>query len=162
MFKLLYLFAATVSSPLQPNAVACPNAHQTDLKVKQIIADLAALGSSDLDKSSKVDEQQRLFGELESLGQKGVPAIIAQMDDRRPLAEPQISLQNSPTAFEAVRHYGPEQIVDALDTILGQITGASNGLIVNGGNAVERSVVVAGWQSYAATLECDGSPRPER
>ena len=114
-----------------------------------------------MDKWSKVAEQQRLFGELESLGQKGVPSIIAQMDDRRPLAEAQISLQNhSPTAFEAVRHYRPEQIVDALDAILGQITGASNGLIVNGGNAVERSAVVAGWQSYAATLECDGSPRP--
>ena len=156
MSKLLYAIAVALLTPAQASAGSpCPDTHLVELRVKQIIAELAALGSSDLDRSSKVAEQQRLFGELEDLGPSAVPAIIAQMDDRRPLAVAQISLQNrSPNAFEAVRHYGPEQIVDALDAILNQITGESFGFIVNGGTETERSNSVAGWRTYAAKLHC--------
>jgi hypothetical protein len=104
--------------------------------------------------------QQQLFGKLERLGSSAVPAIIAQMDDRRPLAVQQISLKNRfPGAFESVRHYGPELIVDGLDTILNQLTGQSFGFIGNGGSDEDRRRAVLGWRTYAAKLVCrEGLP----
>ncbi|MDT8759241.1 hypothetical protein MZO42_11085 [Sphingomonas psychrotolerans] len=101
------------------------------------------------------DRQQRVFDRLEALGQPAVPAIIAQMDDRRPLRTHAISLANhAPDAFEGIRHYGPEQVVDGLDALLNQITGESFGSIVNGGSSRQRDAVVAGWRVYAADLAC--------
>jgi hypothetical protein len=101
------------------------------------------------------DEQQRVFDRLEALGPDSVPAIVAQMDDRRPLRWRQISLVNrAPNAWEARRHYGPELVVDGLDAVLGQITGASFGQIHNGGSDRERRAAVAGWRVYAADLHC--------
>jgi hypothetical protein len=104
------------------------------------------------------DDQQRVFERLEMLGAAAVPAIIAQMDDRRPLRTRAISLVNhSPDAFEGVRHYGPEQVVDGLDAVLNQITGMSFGSIANGGSNRQRDAVVAGWRVYAADLACKRS-----
>lgn len=101
------------------------------------------------------DEQQRVFDRLEALGDEAVPAIIAQMDDRRPLRTQAISLVNhAPDAFERMRHYGPEQVVDGLDAVLNQITGASFGSIVNGGSDRQRAATIAGWRVYAADLAC--------
>lgn len=101
------------------------------------------------------EEQQSVFDQLVALGTEAVPAIIAQMDDRRPLRTRAISLVNqSPDAFEGVRHYGPEQVVDGLDAVLNQITGASFGSIVNGGSNRERDATVAGWRVYGADLAC--------
>ncbi|MFA6114471.1 MAG: hypothetical protein WC729_10770 [Sphingomonas sp.] len=99
--------------------------------------------------------QQQLFDRLVALGPEAVPALVSQMDDRRPLAEKSISLVNhAADAFEGTRHYGPELVVDALDAILNQITGASFGSIVNGGSDRERAATVAGWRVYAADLHC--------
>lgn len=101
------------------------------------------------------DEQQRVFDGLEALGEAAVPAIIAQMDERRPLRTKAISLVNhAPDAFERMRDYGPEQVVDALDAVLNQITSHSFGSIVNGGSPRQRDAAVAGWRSYAADLPC--------
>jgi hypothetical protein len=101
------------------------------------------------------DEQQRVFNRIEALGPAGVPAIIAQMDDRRPLRTRAISLVNhAPDAWEAMRHYGPVQVVDGLDAVLGQITGESFGSISNGGSDRERRAAVAGWRIHAAGLHC--------
>jgi hypothetical protein len=103
------------------------------------------------------DEQQRVFEGLAALGDEAVPAIIAQMDDRRPLRTRALFLVNhAPDAFERV-HYGPERVVDGLDAILNQITGVSFGWIMNGGSDRERDAVVAGWRVYAADLECSGA-----
>lgn len=100
-------------------------------------------------------EQQRVFDQLEALGKEAIPAIIAQMDDRRSLLTRSISLPNhSPNAFESVRHYGPKQVVDGLDAVLGQITGASFGSITNGGSDRQRDATVAGWRIYASDLGC--------
>jgi hypothetical protein len=100
-------------------------------------------------------EQQRVFDRLEGLGDEAVPAIIAQMDDRRPLRTHAISLVNrSPDAFEGMRHYGPEQVVDGLDAVLNQITGASFGSMVNGGSGRQRDATIAGWRVYATDLAC--------
>lgn len=101
------------------------------------------------------DQQQRVFDRLVALGEAAVPAIVAQMDDRRALRTQAISLVNhTPDAFEAMRHYGPEQVVDGLDAVLNQITGESFGSIANGGSDRQRAASVAGWRIYAADLPC--------
>jgi hypothetical protein len=98
--------------------------------------------------------QELIFRELEALGRDAVPAIIAQLDDRTPLAHRQISLVNHfPGAFEALRHYGPVLVVDALDAILNQITGFG-GSIVNGGSERQRRNAVEMWRVYAADIGC--------
>ncbi len=99
--------------------------------------------------------QQALFDRVIALGDSAVPAIVAQMDDRRRLLDQQITLKNTAgDAFEPQRFYGPEQVVDALDAILNQITGESFGSIENGGSNRERTSAVAGWRVYAATRRC--------
>ncbi|MEA3037470.1 MAG: hypothetical protein QOH04_3272 [Sphingomonadales bacterium] len=103
----------------------------------------------------KLKAQEGIFQRLEALGPAAAPAIIAQMDDRRPLAFRQIALRNkSPGAWEAYRQYGPEQVVDALDAILEQITGEIYGGISNGGSERERRNAVSSWRIYAASVGC--------
>ncbi len=93
--------------------------------------------------------EQQAFTDLESLGCAAVPAIIERMDDRRKLPDPRISLRNkSPDAFEVLRHYGPEKIVDALAAILNQITGRDFGSIYNGATDAERDKTVPGWRDF--------------
>jgi hypothetical protein len=166
---MLKLATAALSLALVPSAVVAapscaparagqPLVHTSE--VKEIISQLAALRESRLDEDRKLAAQQQLFARLERLGSTAIPAIIAQMDDRRPLAVQQISLENRfPGAFESVRHYGPELIVDALDAILNQITGQSFGFIGNGGSDEDRRRAVIGWQSYAAKLACQRGHR---
>jgi len=102
-------------------------------------------------------EQQALFEQLISLGPDAVPAIIMQMDDRRPLAISQISLVNDfPGAFESLRHYGPRQVVDALEAVLNDITGQTFGGIHNGGTGEERAKAVRGWRIYLDHLRTNG------
>lgn len=100
-------------------------------------------------------QQEEIFASLERLGVAAVPAIVAQMDDRRSLVEKRISLLNhAPDAFEGIRHYGPQQIVDALAAILNQITGTSFGFIYNGGSDNARRAAIDAWRVYAADLSC--------
>lgn len=100
-------------------------------------------------------QQHETFAALEKLGVAAVPAIVAQMDDRRPLVEQRISLVNhAPDAFEGIRHYGPEQVVDALAAILNQITDVSFAFIYNGGSDGERRAAVDAWRIYVADLSC--------
>ena len=89
------------------------------------------------------------YTELEKLGFQAVPAIICQMDDQRELAVKHITLKNkSPQAWEAMRHYSPELVVDVLEAILNQVTGNSFGSIHNGGTEEERANTVNGWRIY--------------
>jgi hypothetical protein len=102
-----------------------------------------------INKMAHEKTEQRAFADLESLGCSAVPAIIEQMDDRRKLPDPRISLRNnSPDAFEAMRHYGPEKVVDALAAILNQITGQDFGSIYNGTTDAERDKTVRGWRDF--------------
>jgi hypothetical protein len=99
--------------------------------------------------------QRKIFADLEALGPDAVPAIVAQMDDRRPLAIQAISLANkAPDAWERMRHYGPEQIVDALSAILSQMTGENFGEIENGGSDRSRRTAVNAWRIYVADQAC--------
>lgn len=93
--------------------------------------------------------EQDAFRKLEKLGDAAVPSMIALMDDRRDLAIKQISLVNkSPDAFEGIRHYGPQKVVDAIDALLNQITGEYFGRIHNGGSEQERRAAVNGWRIF--------------
>lgn len=96
--------------------------------------------------------EQKAFSNLEALGCPAVPAIIRRMDDRRVLPDPRISLRNkSPQAFEAIRHYGPVQVVDALAAILNQLTAQDFGFIYNGATDEERTKAVQGWRTFLET-----------
>lgn len=95
------------------------------------------------------ETEQKAFSELEALGCAAVPAIVAQMDDRRELPDKRMSLVNKfPNAFEGKRHYGPEKVVDALDAILNQLTGQSFGFLGNGASDAERTKAVEGWREF--------------
>lgn len=122
-----------------------------DLEVRRLISELGRLRG----RPGAADRQAQIFARLEALGPAGVPAIVAHMDDRRPLAVSSISLVNHATdAFEGMRHYGPDQVVDALNAILNQITGYSFGEISSGGTVELRRNTVNGWRIYAADLGC--------
>jgi hypothetical protein len=136
--------------------LACTGTHgqhsspQIDKRVTALIAQMM---------DTKTEEQA--FADLESLGCPAVPAIIEQMDDRRKLPDPRISLRNkAPDAFEGLRHYGPEKVVDALAAILNQITGQHFGFIYNGGTDAERDKAVRGWRNFLRTTPpaklCEG------
>ena len=115
----------------------CPTVQHSS-KVKKLIENML-VGS----------KATNAYAELETLGTQAVPAIICQMDDRRELAVQGISLKNkSPKAWEAMRHYSPELVVDVLEAILNQITGKSFGTIHNGGTEEERANTVNGWRIY--------------
>ena len=124
-------------------------------EVHAIIEEIAALRSSSRDqRRTGATEQQRLFDRLITFGPEAVPAIIMQMDDDRPLAHSQISLVNdSPAAFEGLRHYGPDVLTEALAAVLNQITGEHFGFIYNGAGEAERRHVVTAWRVYLDHLE---------
>jgi hypothetical protein len=89
------------------------------------------------------------FKMLEELGDKAVPYIIMNMDDRRALGVKHITLKNkSPNRFEGVRHYGPKQVVDALSAILAQIAWTSFFQIHNGSNKEVRDEEVKAWKIW--------------
>ncbi len=120
-------------------------------EVKVLLAQLTAVSRDD---KAAADKQQAVFAQLEALGEDAVPAIVAQMDDRRPLAQPAMSLKNqSPQAFEATRHYSPKTVVDAIDAELNQITGEF-GTVYNGGSDTERDSAVKAWRVYAHDRMC--------
>jgi hypothetical protein len=135
------------ATPAVASAQACPADRSPRYReVHDLIARLGTVRGA---------AQQRVFDRLVSLGKTAVPAIIAQMDDRRPLLDEAMTLKNeSPDAFEAIRQYGPERVVDALSAILNQITGEDFGSIENGGSDSDRATVVAGWRAYAARIGC--------
>lgn len=133
-----------------------PDATPYDREVARLIQELVSVEPRDGQGGRAA--QQGILQRIEALGTPAVPAIIAHMDDRRRLAFAQMSLVNhNPDAFESMRHYGPELVVDALDAILNQLTGRSFGIIVNGGSERERQAAVSGWRIYAANLRCRGS-----
>jgi hypothetical protein len=121
------------------HSVATP---QTPSKVEKRVSVL-------IEKMTKNSTEQKAFADIEALGCQAVPAIIRQMDDRRKLPDPRISLRNkSSDAFEGMRFYGPEEVVDALAAILNQITGQDFGSIYNGASEKERSAAVRGWRDF--------------
>jgi len=79
------------------------------------------------------------FSELESMGVEVVPYLICHLNDMRPVAMSGVTLKNDwPSAFEALRHYGPKTVHDALTAILNQITGENFLFVYNGATPQER------------------------
>jgi hypothetical protein len=102
-----------------------------------------------IDRMVKADTQEKAFSQLETLGCAAVPATIRRMDDRRSLPVTRISLRNKgPQAFEGIRHYAPQQVVDALAAILNHVTGQDFGLIYNGATDEERTKTIQGWRKF--------------
>ena len=136
------------------------NCHCQDssLKVEKRVRDI-------INRMVKRSTEHKAFANLEALGCPAVPAIIQQMDDRRALPDKHISLTNkSPQAWEGMRHYGVEKVVDALDAILNQLTGQSFGYIDTDKDEAtqnaERAKVVRGWRDWLErtpqTKLCEG------
>jgi hypothetical protein len=90
------------------------------------------------------------FRKLEAMGENAVPYIILLLDNFEKLPIKSISLTNkSEGAFEGMRHYGPELVIDALTAILNQITGEAFGTIYNGdAGQEERILALNGWRIY--------------
>jgi hypothetical protein len=100
--------------------------------------------------------QRKSFNKLEDYGIIGIPYIILALDDFRELPIKSISLRNNyPGAFEGLRHYGPNFVVDSLAAILNQITGNSFGFIYNGDETTdeERKQCIRGWYIYLYYLK---------
>ena len=136
-----------------PAPIRQPSQAAIKTDVRKLIEQIAALPRD----NRSAERQQALFDQLIAKGPDAVPTIIALMDDRRRLAVPAISLVNkSPDAFEGMRHYGPELMVDALAAVLNQITGEHFGFIYNGASDAERRATVTAWRKY---LQSQPSPR---
>jgi hypothetical protein len=104
-------------------------------------------------KMVKEKSEERAFADLEALGCPAVPAIIRHMDDRRKLPDTHISLRNkSPDAWESMRYYGVERVVDALNAILNQMTGETFGWVDEHKDEstkdAERAKMVRGWRDW--------------
>jgi len=99
------------------------------------------------------------FSELESMGTDAVPYLICHLDDMRPVAMKGVTLENkSPGAFEALRHYGPKTIHDAVAAILNQTTHKSFLSVYNGATKDERIENQRRWMEW---YESTGADYPE-
>jgi hypothetical protein len=102
-----------------------------------------------INKATIADSQAVAFEKLESLGCEAVPFIIKNMEDYRKIHIHNLELKNkAPDAFEGIRHYNPELMVDALAAILNQITGKYFENIYNGEANKQRKSEIAQWRSY--------------
>lgn len=110
------------ASAARASAVTGPTV-DIDTTVKRLIDQLV------LDDPTRVHDA---INALVEIGPRAVPAIIRRMDDRRDMKVRGISFVNPPQAFEGIRHYGVEKVVDALDDVPNHITGYSPGRIDTG------------------------------
>lgn len=100
--------------------------------------------------------QRAAFRKLEELNEPAVPYIIRNMDDRRKLGLPTISLENKSSSAntngaipsEKTRHYGTELVIDAMGAILSQITGQSFNIDYAGAGNFGRELSVAKWRGW--------------
>jgi len=110
-----------------------------DLDVKAAIDDLASADGAKI---------QAAADKLVGMTGRVVPAIIARMDDRRPVKKGIGFKNKAPDALEGVRHYGPKQVVDALAAILNARTGQVFKSIYNGGSDADRDAEVEAWKKW--------------
>lgn len=113
-------------------------------QVKEIVDWLAALSPRDPDVAAR---QAAGFIELEALGEGAASAIVAQMDDRRPLAVARLSLGATRTGARE-RSHQPTLMIDALAAMLEQITGQRFGAPYDDGRESQRRLALDGWRLY--------------
>jgi hypothetical protein len=92
------------------------------------------------------EKAEETYEKIESFNSKDVPALTKYMNDRRELPIQHIQLANkSENAFEAYRHYSPQQVIDLIAAILNHITGMTFGFIYNGEISSERDKTYKKW-----------------
>jgi hypothetical protein len=95
------------------------------------------------------DKELESLRALENLGNEGVPYLIGHLSDVRPIPLHEISLvNNSPDAFEGLRHYAPKTVHDALASILNQITGQHFEFVYNGASEATRKANLEQWRAW--------------
>ncbi len=110
----------------------------TDARVKVLIDQFAELGMQ------RSDSWQKLL----DLPSSYIPALVRAMDDFRMLKDSNVTLLNPPGAFEAIAHYGPKTVLDAVSILLHEHTGVSMGFIHNGGSNRERKANLDAWRIW--------------
>ncbi|MBD3214618.1 MAG: hypothetical protein GF311_18550 [Candidatus Lokiarchaeota archaeon] len=92
------------------------------------------------------EKAEETYKKVESFKSRDVPALVKYMNDRRELPLQHIQLANkSENAFEAYRHYSPQQVIDLIAAILNHITGMRFGFIYNGETDSERDKTYKKW-----------------
>lgn len=113
----------------------CASGHERYNPIEDRILKLIEVLANSISERS----QERAYAELEKIGFDAVPYLVAHLSDYRPLNLNKLSLANKdPNATEAIRHYSPATVHDALSAILNQITGVHFGFVYNGGTLQER------------------------
>lgn len=118
-------------------------------QVKTIIDWLLAISPADPDAAAL---QAAGFERLESLGDAAATAMVMQMNDRRPLAVPRLSL-GSGKGPNSRRRHEPQLMIDALAAMLEQVTGQRYGQPYAGGRESQRQLAYDGWRLYAGRHE---------
>jgi len=103
-------------------------------------------------KSSGPGKKQSAFRKVLRRGTSAVPALIVLMDDDRSLCPGTVDVPAGPSAFEAVAHYSPETVFEAVDLALGNLTGISSDTLGSKRPAA-RDRVLAAWKVYFAYLQ---------
>jgi hypothetical protein len=95
--------------------------------------------------------QDDAWEKLLRLPKSSIPALVRAMDDRRALASPAIVIPTKPgpRQFEALAHYGPKIILDAVSILLNDKADCNFGQIYNGGSERERQTVLNAWKVWA-------------
>jgi hypothetical protein len=112
-------------------------------QVKATIDWLMALSPTD---PGIADKQAYAFGELMALGEGAASAIVAQMNDRRPLPLPHLARRPTPTG--QVRRHAPRLVIDALTVMLEELTGQGFGAPYDDGRESQRQLAFDGWRLY--------------
>lgn len=167
--KTSFYFAGATQKSLQHYRAGVGAAVRAEVfNQARIVATFSRSASAKLDKmdstvrriigrmlDKKTEEQA--FRDLTALGGAGVPATIRQMNDRRPLPVKAITV---PASWEYA-HYSPQNVVDALSTLLKGMANESFRFISNGGTERERSVEVDAWRVYLCYANAGTAGRPD-
>ncbi|WP_213436889.1 MULTISPECIES: hypothetical protein [Lysobacteraceae] len=126
-----------------PLVGACATSRLGDEKTAELVDRLVT------DMTSSPKKQRLALQELERAGRVAIPYLVAHLDDTKRLAEESITLSNqSPEAFEGLRHYSPRTVHDALSALLNQMTGQSFVFVYNGATDADRERNLVAWRTW--------------
>lgn len=117
--------------------------------VKGVIDWLAAISPT---APNAAELQAAGFARLESLGERAASAMVAQMNDRRPLAVRHLKLGSTPI-IHGERTWQPELVIDAMTAMLEQVTGQSFGSPYRQPVDSQRQLAFDGWRLYVGRHE---------
>ncbi|MCB9797061.1 MAG: hypothetical protein H6741_30620 [Alphaproteobacteria bacterium] len=94
------------------------------------------------------DEALVAWNDLYAIGLRAAPAVVRQMDDRRPVGAEALPLHKRQQDAGQAAHFGPELVVDALSGMLNELVGVAFGAIMNGASEPERIAEVRAWRIW--------------